>query len=90
MACTLGMNLKWLPVLDSHVAVRPHKLGFVFDLPSSHTGGSASAQGSLLRRKNLALPVAGSCTLRSVGPTVGLLVIVSQVNAGSEVAASRT
>ena len=44
----------------------------------------------LRRRKNWALPVGSSCTLHSVGPTVGVLVTGNQVIAGSAVAASST
>lgn len=42
------------------------------------------------RRNNLALPVMGSCTLRSVVVTVGVFVTVVQETASSEVVASRT
>src|SRR5262245_59259140 len=44
----------------------------------------------LRRRKDLASPVSGSCTLRSVALTVGVFVTISQLPDGSEVAASRT
>ena len=44
----------------------------------------------LRRRKNLALPVAGSCTLRSLPLTVERLVTAFHETAGSKVEDSRT